>query len=320
MANRGRVPLSLHTEFAEWPDDDDGVLARVAATLAAAEPIAPVWSYANAGWCLLGRAVEVATGLVWEEAMRAYALEPFGLTGTTYTTWRGGEPQVRGHEHTSGGAMPADPWVPRNLGPAGSTVLATAPDVLRLAAHHLVDPALAPLRETHADIAISAWFDGWGLGWARFDWPGGQVWGWDGLTSGQRASLRLIPDRDAAIVLLTNSSAGRSMYRSLFAAILPGLFGVTVPPLRLTPTTSHDLSRYTGVYAWPDRLWRVTAAATALVIDQGDDTIEALPIDDRTFLVDPADADTPTITFGAFDSAGRPGAVYDMLWALPRVD
>lgn len=47
--------------------------------------------------------------------------------------------------------------------------------------------------------------------------------------------------------------------------------------------------------------------------------MEAFPINQRTFLVDAADPDTPTVTFGAFDEAGRPGVLYQMLWGLPRV-
>ena len=41
---------------------------------------------------------------------------------------------------------------------------------------------------------------------------------------------------------------------------------------------------------------------------------------ERTFVVDPMDPDTPTVTFGAFDAAGRPRVLYDMLRGLPRLD
>jgi hypothetical protein len=47
---------------------------------------------------------------------------------------------------------------------------------------------------------------------------------------------------------------------------------------------------------------------------------EALPLDERTFVADPADPDNPTVTFGALDAAGRPQVLYDMLWGLPRLD
>jgi hypothetical protein len=48
--------------------------------------------------------------------------------------------------------------------------------------------------------------------------------------------------------------------------------------------------------------------------------LEARPLDDRVFLVDPSDPDNPTVTFGEFDPSGRPRALYLMLWGLPRVD
>jgi hypothetical protein len=63
----------------------------------------------------------------------------------------------------------------------------------------------------------------------------------------------------------------------------------------------------------------VTATGTRLIMKGAAGTIEALPIDDCTFLVNADEPDTPTMTFGAFDDSGRPGALYQMLWGLPRV-
>jgi hypothetical protein len=93
-----------------------------------------------------------------------------------------------------------------------------------------------------------------------------------------------------------------------------------VPPLRLNPSpgAAGELSRFAGIYAWPDRQMKVTATADRLLIDSGDGHAEALPLDERTFIVNAADPDNPAVTFGAFDTAGRPHALYDMLWGLPR--
>jgi hypothetical protein len=81
-----------------------------------------------------------------------------------------------------------------------------------------------------------------------------------------------------------------------------------------------DLSRFAGIYAWPDRRIEVTATADALRLITDDGESEARPIDGDTFLVDAADPDTPTITFGPPGRAGRPAVLYDMLWGLGRVD
>src|SRR6186997_817434 len=108
------------------------------------------------------------------------------------------------------------------------------------------------MRAVHADVSIHGWLDSWGLGWAQFDWEGGSVWGWDGLISGERSVLRLIPDQDGAVVLMTNGSTGRAMYRSLFAELMPSVFGIRTSPLRLDaePGAAGDLERFEGVYAW----------------------------------------------------------------------
>jgi hypothetical protein len=133
--------------------------------------------------------------------------------------------------------------------------------------------------------------------------------------------LRIVPGQQAAVVLVTNSSTGRAMYRSLFAELMGSMFGISVPPLRLDPSpgAAGDLSRFAGVYAWPDRRADVTATADGLLISSEDGQTEALPLDERTFLVDAADPDNPAVTFGAFDTAGRPQVLYDMLWGLPRL-
>lgn len=321
LANRSRLPLRAELEFSGFQGEEDDVLSRFAAEIATGEPTSNVWSYTNAGWCLLGRAIETLTGLTWEEAMRANLLVPLGMDQTTFAISPVAEPRAAGHEVTADGVEADDPWAPRSLGPAGSTLLSTLTDMLRFAGSHLEDPALAVLRVPHAEIRIHGWLDAWCLGWARFDWNGASVWGWDGVMSGQRAILRIVPEQRGAIVLLTNGSTGRAMYRSLFPDLMAAWFGVSMPALRLEPTpgAAGDLSRFAGVYAWPDERWEVTATDTRLVMVGPRGTTEALPIDDHAFLVDPHDPDTPTVTFGAFDESGRPGALYQMLWGLSRV-
>jgi CubicO group peptidase (beta-lactamase class C family) len=321
LANRSRLPLRAECEFSGLQGEEEDVLSRFAAKVATGAPTTRFWSYTNAGWCLLGRAIETLTGLTWEDAMRTNLLVPLGMDQTTFATSPIAEPRASGHEITAEGLVPVEPWTPRAFGPAGTSVLSTVTDLLRFASLHLEEPSLAILRVSHAEIRIHAWLDAWCLGWARFDWDGGPLWGWDGLISGQRAVLRIAPERRGAVVLLTNGSTGRALYRSLFSDVMKAWFGVSVPALRLETSlgAAGDLSRFAGVYAWPDRRWEVTATDTGLVMEGDGRTIEALPIDDRTFLVDARNPDTPTVTFGAFDGSSRPGALYQMLWGLPRV-
>jgi CubicO group peptidase (beta-lactamase class C family) len=321
MANRSPIPLRAALEFGfdEHDGDDDRALARLVEEIAAEAPSGEHWSYANVGWCVLGRAIETLTGMVWEEAMPRL-LAPAGLCETTWSTSAILD-QAVGHDASAGGPNPVEPLLCRAYSPAGATIASTLEDMLRYAAWHLATTVLAALRVVHADISIHGWFDAWGLGLGRFDWGGVEAWGWDGVVNGQRSVLRLLPDRDGAVVVLTNGSGGRAVARSVLAEVVPAWFGVNVATVRLDPSPDvpEQLATYAGAYGWPDRRVDVTESARGLLVSEDGMAKEAVPLDRRTFLLDRDDPDTPTITFGGFDRAGSPGVVYDMVWGLGRL-
>ena len=299
--------------------DDDLALARLVEEVAGEAPSGEHWSYANVGWCVLGRAIETVTGVVWEEAMPRL-LTPVGLSETTWTTSAIDDRAV-GHDASPGGPVPVEPLLCRAFSPAGATIASTLEDMLRFAAWHLADSVPASLRVIHADVSIHGWFEAWGLGLGRFDWNGVEVWGWDGVVNGQRSVLRLLPDRNGAVVVLSNGSAGRAMARSVLAEAVPACFGVDVAPVRLDPLPDvpEQLTAYAGVYGWPDRRVVVSESTRGLLVTEDGVAREAVPLDRRTFLVDRDDPDTPTITFGDFDRTGQPGVLYDMVWGLGRL-
>jgi CubicO group peptidase (beta-lactamase class C family) len=323
LGNRSGIPLraGLEFDFAGREQDDDGALSRLVTDVAAGGPATTFWSYTNVGWCVLGRVIETATDATWEDAMRHH-LAAAGLHETIFASDDVGSRRASGHEVTDAGSVPVAPLRARAYGPAGTTAVSTVHGLLRFAALHLEDPSLAALRTAHAEVSIYGWFDSWCLGWARFDWAGGPVWGWDGVINGERSVLRILPEQQAAVALMTNGSAGRALYRSLFTDLMQSEFGLGVTPLSLDPSpgAAGDLSRYEGVYAWPDWRVEVTATGPGLLITGEDSEAEALPIDERAFLVDAVDPDNPTVSFGAFDASGRPGVIYQMLWGLPRLD
>jgi len=298
-------------------------LSRFVAEVGADSQPSDFWSYTNVGWCLLGRVIETATGTTWEDAMQRDLVERAGMSETSFRTWTADPLRASGHEVQPNGPVAVEPLVARAYGPAGTSAVSTITDVLRFAALHLREPSLAVLRIPHEeDVSIYGWLDKWCLGWARFDWEGGQVWGWDGLINGERSFLRIIPEREAAIALLTNANTGRALYRALFPDLMEVLFEIRIPPLRLDPSTegAGDLVRFAGVYAWPDRRVEIKASGKGLLITTERGTKQALPLSDRAFLIDAKDPDNPTVTFGKFNAAGRPHVLYLMLWGLPRLD
>jgi CubicO group peptidase (beta-lactamase class C family) len=323
MANRSRVPLRADLEFgfAARAGADDGALARLAAE-AAEHPasVSGAWSYSNLGWCLLGRAVEVVAGSPWESAMEA-VLAPAGLMSTSFGPEPAGPRRATGHTVTGGQPVPVPPASSRAYGPAGLGTTTSVDDLLRFAQLHLTAPEVAPLRRVHAPVSISGWLDAWCLGWARFSWEGGAAWGWDGVVDGQRSVLRLLPADRVAVAVLTNGSNGRALHRTLLAELVPQVSGLRPSSVLLTPRpgAAGTLARFAGTYAWPDQRTTVAVRSDVLCLTTDEGEAQARPIDGRTFLVDLADPDTPTVTFGGFDRDGVPSVLYDMVWGLPRV-
>lgn len=196
LANRSGLPLSAGLEFGftDRTDRDDGALARLVAD-AADGPGGGFWSYSNMGWCVLGRVIETATGAAWQDAMRRELFGRAGMSATTFVTGAESKRRARGHEVTAEGLVPAQPLTSCAYGPAGTSAVTTVGDLLRFAGLHLQDPALAVMREVHSEVPIYGWLDSWCLGWARFGWDGGHVWGWDGLVNGERSVLRIVPEQ-----------------------------------------------------------------------------------------------------------------------------
>jgi CubicO group peptidase (beta-lactamase class C family) len=219
LASRSGLPLRAALEFdvAAQEDEDDDVLSRFAASVAAEAPTTGFWSYTNAGWCVVGRAIETVTGRPWEEAMRCSLFAPSELFETTFAIGEDSTARVSGHQVTTGWPGSGRTVAPRALGPAGTTVSSTVGDMLRFAALHLDDPALAILRRPQPAPPDSRLVRRLvsRLGVVRLG--GRSRVGWDSVLSGERAVLRFVPERRAAIVLMANGDTGRALYRSLFS-------------------------------------------------------------------------------------------------------
>ncbi|WPB88445.1 hypothetical protein [Streptomyces malaysiensis] len=92
------------------------------------------------------------------------------------------------------------------------------------------------------------------------DWHGETVYATDGSTIGQNARLRLLPDSNTAVVMLTNGGPRESFHHKVFNEILTDLGTVTIPdPPAPDATLNLDLSRYEGVYERPGTRYELSA-------------------------------------------------------------
>jgi CubicO group peptidase (beta-lactamase class C family) len=92
--------------------------------------------------------------------------------------------------------------------------------------------------------------DGWGLGWILYTLGTPPVIGHDGATIGQQAYMRIVPDHDLVVVLLTNGGGMGALFESLVRPILRDLSGaeLNVVPVPPAPALSTDVVPFLGTF------------------------------------------------------------------------
>ncbi|TDE00044.1 serine hydrolase [Jiangella asiatica] len=291
----------------------DECLERYVAALAGLPPNHPLgatWSYCNAGFTLAGRVIEKLSGQTWDAAMRDQLFAPLGLTRTvTLPDDALLHRTAVGHVH-EGDEEPrrAPVWVlPRSAGPAG-LIASTVGDVLAFARMHLAGGVAADgTRVLAAETAAAmreeqvrlpdpyTLADSWGLGWFRLDWNGTRLFGHDGNTIGQSAFLRILPEQDLAVTLLTNGGHTRDLYETLIREIFREVAGIEMTvPLSPASESGADVARHAGTYertgvridVWQDgdrgRL-RITSTQDVAGLDQEPKELELFPVRDDIY-------------------------------------
>ena len=221
------------------------------------------WAYSNAGLVILGRLVEVLRGKSFRAALQDHLFSPAGLVDTTsftaelpdrdlaFGTAPGPEGKVR---VTSPGGL-GRAMVPaggvmstaKDLAAFGQIHLAggVAPDGTRILTEESVRAMQEPLVECPTRIPASHW----GLGWFMSLDHGPKVIGHDGNTGGQTAFLRVIPDEQISVALLTNRDHVNELIIPLMNRLIDGWAGtVTTGARKPVEGLSLDLERYVGDY------------------------------------------------------------------------
>jgi CubicO group peptidase (beta-lactamase class C family) len=256
-------------------------------------PPGSMWSYNNAGFCVLGRLVEVLREKTYDVALREHLIEPLGITHAATDPYQAILFRAAvGHlEPEPGEGQHAAPvWaLARSNAPAGSMFAMSARSLLTFARMHLEDgraydgtQVLAPGTPTRMQAHQVALPDlglfgsSWGLGFERFDQREGVVVGHDGNTIGQAAFLRLVPDAGVAVAVLTNGGEADRLFRDVAGRVLGELAGRPLPPEPLPPAQppALDVERCLGRYTCD--------MATVIVSRQDDGTIwmDTIPEDD----------------------------------------
>jgi CubicO group peptidase (beta-lactamase class C family) len=320
------------------PGEDDDVYERMVENIADAPQVHPLGythGYSAAlGYAILARIIEVVGGKRWDDIMTDRLFRPLDLTSTS--SWRA---QVDHHRAASGHLIrslddgpvvsPLD-YLPRSFGPGGN-VSSTVREVLTMA-HIFLDGGKAPngtrivsaasireMMESRVPMPDPYMFGPeWALGLIVCDWGGQTVYATDGSTIGQTARLRILPDSNIAIAMLTNGAPRESFYKKVFNEILTDLDAATIPDLpKPERTLGLDLSRYEGVYGRPGTRYEVAAEAGRLYLTLTLNPMQAqflgkpdrikyelLPVSETHFLMPSDDPLEDTQTLAIYDFKG----------------
>jgi CubicO group peptidase (beta-lactamase class C family) len=272
-----------------WGDDssaaggsgDDAIARNVAEklpTLPQLFPLGAFFSYNNAGFTVLGRLIEVATGKSFRTAMRDLVLAPLGMSGSTYVPEEVRQKRyAAGHDQGPKGTELVTPlFLPRAMDPAGG-LWSTTREQLLWARFHMGDgrtPEGARLLAPHA-LALMRTAQvpipgieslAMGMNWFVQDHAGVRLAFHNGDTFGQHTVFLFAPGRRFALVLLTNGQPGGGQaelavlnealqrYLGLGLAAAQGGLTAAISAPAGTPTVAvlpDRLAQYSGRYSTP---------------------------------------------------------------------
>jgi len=274
------------------------------------------FSYNNAGYCVLGRLVEVLRGDPFDACLSRRLFGPLGLEHAAASPYEAILHQVAvGHLPGENGAAPspAPVWaLARSNSPAGSVLAMRAADLLSFARMHrragqadsgqrlLAPEMVSAMQRRQVEVPELAMMgQAWGLGWELYRFGESEVFGHDGGTIGQAAFLRVVPARDLGLVLLTNGGDVIGLYRRVIGHLLSELAGLQLPPDPVPAPQSPPVGadRFVGEYACEvvryqlsqdeaGRLWlaEIPQGVLAELAGRPPERVELLPYSDSTLI------------------------------------
>ena len=276
---------ALATTVKSWTDD-----------YAFVEP-GRVMSYSNPGITLAGYLLEQLAKKPYADVIEERLFRPLGMTRSTFRptvamTW----PFAQGHS-SAAGAPPAivRPFADNaGYGPAGF-LFSSVGDLARftiafmnggiIEGRAVLKPStISALSTGYADVPSSADHARYGYGLTTSMHRGARVVEHGGAIDGFGASVRMLPDRKAAVVILVNRS-GASLTKTseraleLLAPLQPATPSATAP----IAMDAAEMARYAGSYANPPQRLELSVRDGKLYFRRGADESEVTKIGDLVF-------------------------------------
>ncbi|BCO36108.1 D-aminopeptidase [Mycobacterium heckeshornense] len=229
-------------------------------------PPGTTFTYNNSGLVVAGRIIELVTRTTYESAVQRMLLDPLQLAHTRYFT-----DQIIGlNVAASHSVVNGRPIVntgfwafPRSCNPTGG-LMSTARDQLRYARFHLGDGRARNGEQVLSRQSLEAmrsnpgpggtlWVELTGMGVTWMLRPSAEnvtIVEHGGTWKGQRSGFFMVPDRNFAMTVLTNSDGGFHLINDLFACdwALHRFAGITNLPATPLHLAAADLAPYEGRY------------------------------------------------------------------------
>ena len=245
-------------------------------------------SYCNVGFYLVPLIIQRVTGEVPEDLMRKRIFEPLGMESATFYAE---EAITRDHAigHNLGdrlnGPSIARPFVigGRHVNLCGH-IMTTPSDLLKFARLHIGDGEFEGTRIISAESAAvmrTPSIDygpphrAFGQGWSVYSPPGLTTIEHTGGTIGFRAYLVVVPERDYAIAIVTNSDTGMNAMQSIEAWAMQHYLEASRPVPQPIERTDAELDALTGTFVRHDGRFEITRDGKRLRVKQ-------TAIDERT--------------------------------------
>jgi CubicO group peptidase (beta-lactamase class C family) len=258
----------LGDDIQDFGPGDDAVARYVTAMtrLPQLTPPSAVFAYNNAGLVVAGRIIEVVTGSTYESAVQKLLLEPLQLGHTHYFSDQIIGLNVAASHKVVDGKPVVDTgfWAfPRSCHPTGG-LMSCVRDQLSYARFHLGDgtapngtrllsqQALVAMRSNPgAGGTLQVDLTGMGMTWMlRPSAENVTIVQHGGTWNGQHSGFCMVPDRNFAMTVLTNSEGGTQLINDLFGDdwALRRFAGISNLPASPQHLSDADLEPYQGRY------------------------------------------------------------------------
>ncbi|MFP6808691.1 MAG: serine hydrolase domain-containing protein [Pseudomonadales bacterium] len=249
-------------------DDCIEKLVSMATMVPSLFPLEAKHSYCNLGFAVLGRVIEVLTRQTFDTVLQQRIFEPLGMSHAISL------PEDTLRFRCVIGHVPSRkknvwytsrvPFLSHGQKAAGATPAMSSSDLLKFAQMHMIggrnpkgerilsNKSVKAMQrkqinlQKHSRGAVKAW----GLGWFLMDWRGHSLYGHDGATIGQFSYLRILPEKNIAVALLTNGGDAQGLSDSILRDVFQGLAKISEPESAIA---SGDLkvakADFTGSYS-----------------------------------------------------------------------